>query len=103
MPDETGRTCFSSAPITASARGSRGLGACGWQLSSERGFEGNARPTETNVKVDVRKAFPAVDSMTRDGPAVHVEGEVIPPKAPKPPNRRRRERKKVSSGARTTA
>ena len=34
MPDETGRTCFRSTPITASARGSRGLG-CLWLATIE--------------------------------------------------------------------
>jgi FtsZ-binding cell division protein ZapB len=49
-------------------------------------FEGNAQPTETNVKVDVRKAFPSVHFYDeKTGQRYTLKGEVIPPKAPKPP------------------
>ncbi len=87
MPDEAGRTCFRSAPSYSFSpwfEGPRVPVVGSYRLNVW--FEGNAQPTETNVKVDVRKAFPAVHFYDeKTGQRYTLKGEVIPPKAPKPP------------------
>jgi hypothetical protein len=87
MPDETGRTRFSSAPYYSFSpwfEGPRVPVVGNYRVNVW--FEGNARPTETNLIVDVRKSFPAVHFYDeKTGQRYTLKGEVIPPKAPKPP------------------
>ena len=87
MPDETGRTRFSSVPYYSFSpwfEGPRVPVVGNYRVNVW--FEGNARPTETNLIVDVRKSFPAVHFYDeKTGQRYTLKGEVIPPKAPKPP------------------
>jgi len=87
MPNESGRTCFRSTPyynFSPWFEGPRVPVVGRYRLRVW--FEGNPRPNETPVFVEVRKAFPAVhfyDEQT--GLRYTLKGEVIPPKPPKPP------------------
>ena len=87
MPNESGRTCFSSTPY---------YNFCPWfegprvplvgRYRVRVWFEGNPRPNETPVFVEVRRAFPAVHFYDeKTGLRYTLKGEVIPPKPPKPP------------------
>ena len=82
MPDETGRTCFSSAPSYSFSpwfEGPRVPVVGSYRVKVW--FEGSARPTKTSLFVDVRKAFPSVhfhNEKTRK--RYKLNGEVIPPK-----------------------
>ena len=92
MPDETGRTCFSSVPYYSFSpwfEGPRVPVVGNYRVNVW--FEGNARPTETNLIVDVRKSFPAVDFYDeKTGQRYTLKGEVIPPKPPKAPMEKRK-------------
>ena len=87
MPNESGRTCFRSTPyynFSPWFEGPRVPVVGRYRLRVW--FEGNPRPNETPVFVEVRKAFPSVhfyDEQT--GLRYTLKGEVIPPKPPKQP------------------
>ena len=87
MPNESGRTCFSSTPYYNFSPWFEGprVPVVG-RYRVRVWFEGNPRPNETPVFVDVRRAFPAVHFYDeKTGLRYTLKGEVIPPKPPKPP------------------
>ena len=92
MPNESGRTCLRSTPyynFSPWFEGPRVPVVGRYRLRVW--LEGNPRPNETPVFVEVRKAFPAVhfyDEQT--GLRYNLKGEVIPPKPPKPPTERKK-------------
>ena len=101
MPDETGRTCFSGAPSYSFSPWFEGprVPVVG-SFRVKVWYEGNAQPTETNLIVEVRRAFPAVHFYDeKTGQRYTLKGEVIPPKAPKPPKPPTERRKRRPAAA----
>ena len=87
MPDQSGRTSVRDTPYYSFSPWFEGprvpvKGKYGLMVV----FEGEARLYYSGSDVDVRKAFPAVDFYDeKTGQRYTLKGEVIPPKAPKPP------------------
>ena len=86
-PDETGKICFSDAPyycFTAFFETPRVPRVGLYQVKVW--LEGDTAPIVTKQFVEVRKAFPSVHFYDeKTGLRYTLKGEVIPPKAPKPP------------------
>ena len=86
-PDDTGKICFSDTPyysFTAFFETPRVPRVGLYQVKVW--LEGDTAPIVTGQYVDVRKAFPSVHFYDeKTGQRYTLKGEVIPPKAPKPP------------------